>query len=236
MPALAASPTPTLVLFDVDGTLITSGGAGARAWAYAFDRLYGVPADIGSHSEAGETDPAVARSTFRAAVRREPTHEELARLFAAYLRRLDEEVAGSKGYRVLDGVEALLEALSDAGTMLGIVSGAMEGAARVKLARGRLNRFFIFGGYGSDSSDRAALTSVAIHKGSVIHGRALEPRTVLVVGDTPRDVQAAHAAGSIAVGVASGRFGVDELRRAGADHALASLAEDFPSLPPRERG
>jgi phosphoglycolate phosphatase-like HAD superfamily hydrolase len=192
MPSVASAPLPTLVLFDVDGTLITSGGAGARAWAYAFDHLYCVRADIGSHSEAGETDPTVARNTFKAALRREPTKEELARLFAVYLRRLDEEVAGSAGYRVLDGVEALLAGLSDAGTMLGIVSGAMEGAARVKLARGRLNRYFIFGGYGSDSSDRAALTTVAIRKGSVVHGRALEPRSVLVVGDTPRDVQAAH--------------------------------------------
>lgn len=230
MPSVASAPLPTLVLFDVDGTLITSGGAGARAWAYAFDHLYGVRADIGSHSEAGETDPTVARNTFKAALRREPTKEELARLFAVYLRRLDEEVAGSAGYRVLDGVEALLAGLSDAGTMLGIVSGAMEGAARVKLARGRLNRYFIFGGYGSDSSDRAALTTVAIRKGSVVHGRALEPRSVLVVGDTPRDVQAAHEAGCIAVGVASGRYGVDELHRAGADHVLASLTEDFPSL------
>jgi phosphoglycolate phosphatase len=231
MPSVTSSPpTPALILFDVDGTLINSGGSGARAWAYAFDHLYRVRADIGSHSEAGETDPTVARNTFRGALRREPTQEELARLFAVYLRRLDEEVAGSDGYRVLDGVEALLTRLSDAGTMLGIVSGAMEGAARVKLARGRLNRYFIFGGYGSDSSDRAALTSVAIEKGGIIHGRALEPRTVLVVGDTPRDVEAAHEAGSMAVGVASGRYRVDELRRAGADHVLASLAEDFPSL------
>jgi phosphoglycolate phosphatase-like HAD superfamily hydrolase len=220
---------PALVLFDVDGTLITSGGAGARAWAFAFDRLYGVPADIGSHSEAGDTDPAVARSTFTGAVGREPTQDELARLFAVYLRRLDEEVASSQGYRVLDGVEVLLAALSDAGTMLGIVSGAMEGAARVKLERGRLNRFFIFGGYGSDSPDRASLTRVAIEKAGVLHGRDLEPRSVLVVGDTPRDVEAAHAAGCVAVGVASGRYGVDELRRAGADRVLTSLAENFPT-------
>jgi phosphoglycolate phosphatase-like HAD superfamily hydrolase len=220
---------PPLVLFDVDGTLITSGGAGARAWAFAFDHLYGVPADIGSHSEAGETDPAVARGTFTAAVGREPTQDELARLFGAYLRRLDDEVASSQGYRVLEGVEALLVSLADAGTMLGIVSGAMEGAARVKLARGRLNRFFLFGGYGSDSPERTSLTRVAIEKAGVLHGHDLEPRSVLVVGDTPRDVRAAHATGCVAVGVASGHYGVDELAQAGADHVLASLAETFPT-------
>jgi phosphoglycolate phosphatase-like HAD superfamily hydrolase len=222
----------TLVLFDVDGTLITSGGAGARAWAHAFDRLDGVPADIGSHSEAGETDPAVARSTFAASVGREATNAELARLFAAYLLRLADEVAASPGYRVLDGVEPLLSRLSEAGTTLGLVSGAMEGAARVKLGRAGLNRFFIFGGYGSDSPDRAALTRIAIAKASILHGRTIAPGSVFVVGDTPRDVAAAAAAGCVSVGVASGRFGVDELARAGADHVLGSLAGPFPDTVP----
>ena len=147
---------PSLVLFDVDGTLITSGGAGARSWRYAFDQLHGIPADIDSHSEAGETDPVVARKTFEGAIGREPTERELAAIFALYLRQLSHEVATSPGYRVLDGAIELLARLSDAGIMLGIVSGAMEGAARVKLGRGDLNRFFLFGGYGTDSSDRTS--------------------------------------------------------------------------------
>jgi phosphoglycolate phosphatase len=219
-----------LVLFDVDGTLITSGGAGARAWAHAFESLYGVPADIGSHSEAGETDPAVARQTFAASLGRRPTHEELARLFAMYLRRLATEVATSPGYRVLDGVEPLLDALSEEGTMLGIVSGAMEGAARVKLERAGLNRFFLFGGYGSDSPDRTELTRIALEKASVLHGRTIDRASVLVVGDTPRDVTAAHATRCVAVAVASGKYVVEELRGAGADHVLHSLADRFPGL------
>jgi phosphoglycolate phosphatase-like HAD superfamily hydrolase len=94
---------PTVVLFDVDGTLIDSGGAGARSWAHAFDKLYGISADIGSHTEAGETDPVVARNTFEAAVGREPTEAELARLFAVYILRLSEEVRTSEGYRPAGG-------------------------------------------------------------------------------------------------------------------------------------
>jgi beta-phosphoglucomutase-like phosphatase (HAD superfamily) len=97
----SAMDMPTVVLFDVDGTLIDSGGAGARSWAHAFDTLYGISADISSHSEVGETDPVVARKTFEAAVGREPTEAELARLFAVYLLRLSEEVRTSEGYRVL---------------------------------------------------------------------------------------------------------------------------------------
>ena len=222
--------TPGVVLFDIDGTLIDSGGAGARSWSHAFDTLYGIPADIGSHTNAGETDPIVARKTFEAAIGRSPSADELARLFAAYLRRLSEEVATSAGYRVLEGVVDLLTELSDAGSMLAIVSGAMEGAARVKLSRGDLNRFFVFGGYGSDSADRARLTQVAIDKASTLHDHPIDAARVFVVGDTPLDVQAAKAVGAMSVAVASGKFSVDELEEAGAHHVLASLAHPFPEM------
>jgi phosphoglycolate phosphatase len=221
---------PPVVLFDVDGTLIDSGGAGARSWRHAFDKLYGIPADIGSHTAAGETDPAVARKTFEAAVGREPTEPELARLFAVYLLMRSEEVRTSEGYRVLEGVEDLLLMLSDAGTMLGLVSGAMEGAARVKLSRADLNRFFVFGGYGSDSNDRAMLTRVAIDKAAMLHGHDVTPDRVFVVGDTPLDVEATRAVGAVSVAVASGKFSVEELRSSGAGYVLPSLAARFPEM------
>jgi phosphoglycolate phosphatase-like HAD superfamily hydrolase len=221
---------PALVLFDIDGTLITSGGAGARSWSYAFEQLHGIPANIGSHTEAGETDPIVARKTFEGALGREPTEPELAAIFALYLRRLSEEVATSEGYRVLDGAAERLESLSDAGFMLGIVSGAMEGAARVKLSRARLDRYFLFGGYGTDSADRTKLTTAAIARASMLHHHPLNPAHVFVVGDTPLDVAAAQAAGTVSVAVASGTYSVDELMAAGADHVLPTLASPFPGI------
>jgi phosphoglycolate phosphatase-like HAD superfamily hydrolase len=221
---------PALVLFDIDGTLITSGGAGARSWSYAFEQLHGIPADIGSHTEAGETDPIVARKSFEGALGREPTEPELAAIFALYLRRLSEEVAMSEGYRVLDGAAERLESLSDAGFMLGIVSGAMEGAARVKLSRARLDRYFLFGGYGTDSADRTKLTTAAIARASMLHHHPLNPAHVFVVGDTPLDVAAAQAAGTVSVAVASGTYSVDELMAAGADHVLPTLASPFPGI------
>ena len=221
---------PVVALFDVDGTLLDSGGAGARAWARAFDELYGVPADIDSHSEAGETDPVVARATFRASVGREPEGPELGRLFGSYLYALSEEVARSPGYRVLPGVVDRLSELAREGVLLGITSGAMEGAARVKLARGDLNRFFVVGGYGSDSPDRGELTRIGLAKASMLHGHGVRPDRTFVVGDTPRDVAAAHEAGAVAVAVASGRFPAEELRAAGAEHVLASLEDPFPDL------
>ena len=113
--------------------------------------------------------------------------------------------------------------------MLGLVSGAMEGAARTKLMPANLNRFFLFGAYGSDSPDRAELTTRAVEKASRLHGE-LNPAEVFVVGDTPRDIDAAKAAEAVSVGVATGRYSTDELLAAGSTHVLASLENAFPGL------
>ena len=222
--------TPVAILFDVDGCLISTGGAGTKSWRFAFNRLHGIPADIGEYTEGGMTDPTVGRLTFKRVIGREPTDPEMARLLAAYLDQLGVEVEQSAGYRVMPGVESLLPRLTDAGVLLGIVSGALEAAAHVKLARAGLNRFFSFGGYGSDSSDRAELTRVAIERAGRIHGHPLDAARLLVVGDTPRDIDAAHAAGAIAVGVATGKYTVETLRDAGADHVLATLEDPLPGL------
>jgi phosphoglycolate phosphatase len=220
---------PAVVLFDVDETLVHTGGSGARSWKAAFQRLYGIPADIGAHSSVGETDPQVARGTFTAVVGRDPTDDELNRLYVQYLLHLADDIVVSEQYRVLPGAEPTLIALGEAGVMLGLVSGAMEGAARTKLVPANLNRFFIFGAYGSDSPDRVELTQLAIEKAARLHA-GLEPSQVFVVGDTPRDIDAAASAGAIPVGVASGHYSVQELVEAGAAHVLKSLEDAFPGL------
>jgi phosphoglycolate phosphatase len=220
--------TPGAVLFDIDGTLITTGGAGAVAWRRAFDGLYGIPADIGAYTDAGMTDPEVGRETFRQVIGRDPGDDELAVLMDARLRQLPRAVEESAGYRVLDGVRALLPRLTAGGHLLGLTTGGTESAARIKLARGGLNGFFAFGGFGSDSADRGELTRRAIERAAAIHRNGLRPADCLVVGDTPHDVEAAHQAGAVAVAVASGRFDVDELAAAAADHVLASLEKGLP--------
>ncbi|MGW7695072.1 HAD family hydrolase [Streptomyces asiaticus] len=219
---------PIAALFDIDETLVHTGGSGARSWAWAFDRLHGVAADIGAHTSAGETDPQVGRETFRAVLGREPSHDEMARLYAAYLWHLSEDIRTSEGYRVMDGVEDTLRRITDAGIILGLISGAMEGAARIKMEPGRLGRYFVFGAYGSDSPDRAEITRLAMAKAARLHGHDLGRSDVYVVGDTPRDIEAARAANATAVGVASGHYSVEQLRAAEADHVLASLTEPFP--------
>ena len=220
---------PVAVLFDVDGTLIDTGGSGARGWSAAFEKLYGVPADIGEHSSAGETDPQVALATFQGVLGRDPAPDELAKLYAQYLLYLAEDIWTSERYQVLPGAEQVLVRLGAAGVMLGLVSGALEGAARTKLMPGNLNRFFIFGAYGTDSPDRAELTSLAIGKAARLYPQ-LTPAQVYVVGDTPLDIQAADAAGAVSVGVASGHYSAAELATAGGAYVLRSLQDPFPGL------
>src|SRR6266568_785113 len=128
---------PQAILFDVDGLLITTGGAGTSSWRWAFNELYGIPADIGKFTEAGMTDPVVGRRTFRSVIGHEPSSEELAKVISHYLMRLPDEVAASSGYKVLAGVDELLPRLCKANFLLGITTGAVEAAAHIKLARPR---------------------------------------------------------------------------------------------------
>ena len=216
------------ILFDIDGTLITSGGAGAQSWREAFQELYGVPADIGEYTDAGMTDPEVGRRTFEKVIGRKPSDRELARLLARRNELLPRAVAQSKGYRVLPGVTELLPRLCHEGYLLGLTTGGVETAAHIKLERAHLNHYFHFGGYGSDSTDRIELTRKAVDRASTILGRRLSHDEVLVVGDTPLDIAAAHGADSVGVGVATGSYGKDQLSDAGADYVLATLEEELP--------
>ena len=218
----------TAILFDIDGTLIITGGAGAASWRLAFDELYGIPADIGEFTDTGMTDPDVGRKTFEAVMHRAPERKEFTRLLERRLHYLHQTVEESEGYRVLAGVEELLEKLVTDGYLLGLVTGNLEAAAHIKLHRARLNRFFSFGGYGSDSTDRGELTRIALQRATLVYGEPLMPEQAIVVGDTPHDVQGAHAAGMKCVGVGSHHLNVQQLREAGADYAIATLEEPLP--------
>jgi phosphoglycolate phosphatase len=217
-----------VVLFDIDGTLLSSGGAGAASWRLAFDDLYGIPADIGKFTDAGMTEPEVARLTFEKVIGREPGRRELARLMSRRLHYLSQAVAESKHFKVLPGATETLDRLSEESYLLGITTGGVEAAAHIKLSRAKLSHYFCFGGYGSDSADRTALTRKALERASNLIGERLDPEEALVVGDTPHDVDAAHGVGSFAAAVATGHFTTDELRAAGADYVLGSLEEQLP--------
>jgi phosphoglycolate phosphatase-like HAD superfamily hydrolase len=216
------------VLFDIDGTLLVTGGAGGAAWQRAFAELYGVEANVAEHTDAGMTDPEIARIVFSEVVGREGSPEERSKAIGCYLKHLPDTVAESGGYRVMPGIEALLDRLIDAGLLLGLVTGNVAAAAHIKLARARLNRFFTFGGYGSDSADRTEVTKAALARGALVSGGTLTDGACIAVGDTPRDVKAGHGAGIKVVGVATGSYTVEQLEQAGADWALPTVEASFP--------
>lgn len=225
------------VIFDVDGTLLTTGGAGGVAWDKAFQEVFGKSVDIAKVTESGMTDKDVAFAALRTVLDREPTPEDVDQLTPVYLRELPEAVATSEGYRIEPGILELLERLAEAGLPVGMTTGNIEPAAKIKLDRGDLNRFFAFGGYGSDSADRTELTLGAVKRGIVAAATGSYPNgkpqflskdDFVAVGDTPRDVKAAHEAGIRIVSVATGLFDLETLKAAGPEWALSTVESGFP--------
>ncbi|MBS1678447.1 MAG: HAD hydrolase-like protein [Actinobacteria bacterium] len=217
------------VLWDIDGTLISTGGAGAVAWQRAFEELYGVAANIDEHTRAGMTDPEITEIVFREVVGREGSPAEHAEVVGKYLEHMPAAVAESEGYEVKPGIAEILPRLAEAGVVQGLVTGNVEPAARIKLARGDLDKYFAFGGYGSDARDRVEVTEKAIERGRETAGAALELVATIAVGDTPRDVSAGHGAGIRVVGVATGSYSVAEQQAAGADWAIEDVTDGFPA-------
>lgn len=193
----------TVVLFDVDGTLITCGGAGREAVRAAFAELCGRD-DVCDFPFGGGTDRAIARRGLQNAGR-EPTEDAIDALLACYLRHLPAALARSSGYAVLPGVHALLDSIRGAeGLAIGLGTGNVEEGARAKLRPGELDGHFAFGGFGCDHEERPRLLDAGARRGAARLGLARESCRVIVIGDTPKDVAAAHAIGAECVAVATG--------------------------------
>jgi phosphoglycolate phosphatase len=220
---------PSAILFDIDGTLISTGGASDRAWHRVFLELHGVEVNVPEYTGKGVPDPAVGVACFRGAIGREPTADEMAALMMLRQRYLAEEVDTSPGYRVMPGVPELLQRLSEEGRLVGLITGNTEPAAHIKLARADLNRFFAFGGYGSDADERVDVCRKALDRAALVAGEGFDRGGSIAVGDTPLDVEAGHGAQIRVTAVATGEYGVDDLREAGADWTVETLESD--SLP-----
>ena len=216
------------ILFDIDGTLLTTGGAGAAAWSKAFVEVHGVPVDIERTTESGMTDSEVAAVSLRSILSREPDTDDIEEVRKVYLENLPDAVARSQRYRLSPGIVKCLERLSTAGYLLGLTTGNIEPAGRIKLERGDLNRFFSFGGFGSDSNVRSELTLRGVERGIEASRGQFSIDDFISVGDTPRDVEAGHAIGIRVVGVATGHFPANELESAGADWVLETVENGFP--------
>lgn len=222
-----------LILFDIDGTLLLTRGAARRSFERAMLEVYGMTGPIATHSFAGKTDPQIARELLRAAGMSDADIDaRLPVLWAAYLRDLRIELAAPEHQtHVLPGVPTLLDAL-DARTddvLVGLLTGNIEPGATLKLASARLDGFRL-GAYGSDNEQRDQLPAIAVQRAEALSGVRFRGRDVVVIGDTPADIHCGRAIGVHAVAVATGSFGADALRSAGADAVLDDLSDTAAAL------
>jgi phosphoglycolate phosphatase-like HAD superfamily hydrolase len=154
------------------------------------------------------------------------SQEQISSVLESYVEFLQVEVERSDTYHVLPGIFEILESMKSRNdVLLGLATGNVESGARIKLRRGDLNRFFAFGGYGSDSEDRASLVRRAAERAAALTTTRIDNSQTFVIGDTPRDIDAGRQAGFRTVGVATGQHSVDELRGAGADFAIRNFDE-----------
>ncbi|MFZ5470335.1 MAG: HAD family hydrolase [Myxococcota bacterium] len=218
---------PTILLFDIDGTLVTTGGVGRRALEKTFERVYSrADAFAGVHFD-GMTDRAIIRAGLAALpFGSQPDNETIDSLLKLYLCVLAEEVAAADTarYRVHTGMREAVLSARVRGMAVGLGTGNVREGARLKLSRVGLYEQFGFGGFGCDHEDRAELLRIGAARGAASLGRPLTSCRVVVIGDTPKDVAAAKGIGAECVGVGTGSFSPENLVAAGATWAFPTLA------------
>jgi phosphoglycolate phosphatase len=217
-----------VLLFDIDQTLINTGGAGLRALDRACIKLLGLYKAMEGIPPHGKTDPAIVREIFRVKLGSpHPKDNEIASILDAYVSFLKEEVRESPTYRVLPGIQSLLDEMSTRDdVILGLATGNIELGARIKLDRGGLNSYFSIGGFGSDSENRTELVRKAAEKAAHKNGGSISPANIFVIGDTPLDMDAGNRCGFKTVGVATGTYSVEQLSAAGATFSLTDLEQE----------
>jgi phosphoglycolate phosphatase len=216
-----------LVLFDIDGTLLLSGGAGVRAMTRAFEHTFGVADAFDGIPIAGFTDSfLLSKALQRAGL--DDGHEAHTRFRDEYLRILPDEIAkpGSGRRGLMPGVEHLLRDLAASDfAHSALLTGNYQRAAHIKLAHFGVSHYFSWGAFGDDSPDRTELARLALTRAEE-RGVPLAAREKpIVIGDTPHDVACARAIGARAVAVATGGYSVDDLHACGADVVLPDLAD-----------
>jgi phosphoglycolate phosphatase-like HAD superfamily hydrolase len=217
-----------LILFDIDGTLLSADGAGKRAVQAALMDVFGTTGPIGSYSFAGRTDPEIVRDLLRADGLPDAQIESgLPALWFRYVEYLHREIHGLR-VRALPGVAGLLDRVEAAGpeVVLGLLTGNIREGARIKVEAARLGfaRFRV-GAFGSDHAERPALPAIAVERARRETGIGFSGKEVVIIGDTPRDVACGQHLGVRTIATATGQHPVDELAACGADHTFADLSD-----------
>lgn len=211
-----------LYLFDIDGTLVDTGGAGMAALKQATREVFG---DDGPELDlAGATDRGIVAGIHRH-YGVEFSDEGFKNYLAVYHERLADNLArGEFAGRVIEGVFPLLEHLaSDSRATLGLLTGNTALGARIKVGHFGLAEYFAFGAYGCDHADRNKLGPIALQRAQVHAGKPFTSDQTWIIGDTPKDIACAKAIGARCLAVATGSFSIGQLQSHGADLAVAAL-------------
>ena len=212
-----------VVLWDIDQTLVRTGGAGSAAMDLAFAEIYGIEDAFGRVEFSGRTDYAIFHDAlYFNQVSLENYEVQLERFRDVYLRHLAQQLPEKEGM-ILPGVLDLIEALEVASQPQGIATGNFEGGARLKRTHFGLDARLSCGAYGDRTAVRSELVAEAALAVRTLHGAA--NGRVVVIGDTPLDIEAARANGFLSLAVATGRHTVDELQSAGANRAVMDLSD-----------
>jgi phosphoglycolate phosphatase-like HAD superfamily hydrolase len=215
-----------LLLFDIDGTLLASGGAGERALRQAVLERFGVDDDLKTIEIAGRTDSGIARQVLKKYGKPE-TPEEIAAFLDTYLHHLALYLPQIQG-RLLPGIIPLLDALKNrTDVVLALLTGNVERGAKLKLSHYGVWHYFEFGAYADDHYDRNELGHFARQRAKAKHGLEFPSEQIYVLGDTPHDIACARAIGAKAIAIATGGSSRERL----AEHSPDFLFDDLSDLP-----
>ncbi len=226
----ARAPRPRLVLFDIDGTLLSGGRAARTVFAGALTEVFGTCGDVDTFAFEGKLDPMIVRELLLAAgVPEETVLRRRADALALYLDRLEAALAAERPV-LKPGVAAVLDGVArSGGTVQALLTGNVERGARIKLSAVGLWDRFAFGAFGDEAPRREDLGPVALEKARRL-GHAFRGPDCVVVGDAPQDVACALALGARIVAVATGRTPAGRLAEAGATVVLPDLSDTSRAL------
>lgn len=214
-----------LLLFDIDGTLLLSGGAGLRGMNRAFEQMYGIADILDGITLSGRTDDKIMMDAY-AKAGRTFSYPELAKFKALYFQFIEQEMqVDGPRKRTMPGVATLLPKLAAReNVFLGLLTGNWEKSGRAKLDHFGLNKYFDFGAFSDDSSDRNELAPIAMKRFTQQYAVDLEADDVYVIGDTPADIHCAKPHGVVSVAVAAAGHSVEDLKPHDPDYLFEDLS------------
>ena len=216
-----------LYLFDIDGTLVSARGAGRLALTHALVETFGTAGDVDTYDFRGKTDQRIVLDLMQAAgVPDRDIQIRLDTCFDAYVRELDTLVGDGERVQLMPGIAGVVRALAGRDdAVVGLLTGNIEPGARVKLRATGLWPLFRVGAFGSDHVDRRQLPAVACDRARTVLGHDIPFERVVIIGDTPLDVDCARACGAVAVAVATGHHAAHELSACAPDLLFTDFSD-----------